>query len=259
MLLREVPAIVNATGYVGTVHFASTDPQAVLPSNDSFTASDHGVKTIAVTFKTMGSRTVTINDLANTAMTVTTGAMTVTPGALAKLVFLQQPTTGASGSVMKPGVSVQLFDDFGNLKSDGTNAVSLTSSLAALTLGGTTTVSAVNGVATFANLIVNGGGLGVTLQASAAGVTAVSSAKFNNVVLSNILPAVVAAEIYGPRPNSSTQKAYVKGVYRTLLGRDADSNGMSFWLGQLSGGSARSSIITAFWNSPENRGREVDT
>jgi hypothetical protein len=69
---------------------------------------------------------------------------------------------------------------------------------------------------------------------------------------------VVAAQIYGPRPNNSAQDSFVKGIYRTLLGRDADATGLAHWLQLLNGGSARSSIVTAFWNSPENRGREVD-
>jgi thermitase len=69
---------------------------------------------------------------------------------------------------------------------------------------------------------------------------------------------VVAPQIYGPRPNASAQESYVKGVYRTLLGRDADPSGLTYWVGHLNGGTARSSLVTAFWNSPENRGREVD-
>jgi hypothetical protein len=68
----------------------------------------------------------------------------------------------------------------------------------------------------------------------------------------------VAPVIYGPGPNASAIQAYIKGVYRTLLGRDADGGGLSFWIGQINGGTARTAIIDSFWNSPENRGREVD-
>jgi hypothetical protein len=160
---------------------------------------------------------------------------------------------------MKPAVTVQLFDVFGNVETGLSTQVTLTPGVSSLTLGGTTTVAASNGVATFSNLIVNGSGLGLTLQASASGVPAVPSAKFNNVLLSNILPVVVAPQIYGPGPNTSAEDAFVKGIYRTLLGRDADASGLSYWVGILNGGSARSTLVTAFWNSPENRGREVDT
>src|SRR5205807_403080 len=37
------------TGYTGTVHFTSTDPQAVLPGDYTFTAADAGVHTFSVT------------------------------------------------------------------------------------------------------------------------------------------------------------------------------------------------------------------
>lgn len=86
----------------------------------------------------------------------------------------------------------------------------------------------------------------------------VATVSISNMRLSNILPVVAPTEIYGPGPNASQEEAFVKGVYRTVLGRDADSDGLSFWVGNLDSGSARSTLVTTFWNSPENRGREVD-
>src|SRR5256885_5873691 len=47
------------------------------------------------------------------------------------------------------------------------------------TLAGTTTVAAVNGVATFANLSINNPGTGYTLIASATGLTGATSTAFN--------------------------------------------------------------------------------
>ncbi len=249
-----------ATGYLGTVHFSSTDNQAVLPGNYTFTSADKGVKTVSATLKTAGSQTLTVADVAASPLTVTTSPITIAAASVAKLAFLQQPTTGASGTPMKPAIAVQLFDAFGNLETGDTSMVTLSrgSSASGLTLAGTTSVAAVNGVATFSNLIVNGSGIGLSLQASITGLAPVPSAKFNRVLLSNILPVIVPAQIYGPGPNASAQDAYVKGVYRTLLGRDADGGGLAYWVGQLSGGAARSTLVTSFWNSPENRGREVD-
>src|SRR5205814_187751 len=50
----------TATGYTGTVHFTSTDPQAALPANYTFTAADAGRHTFAgVVLRTAGSRAVT--------------------------------------------------------------------------------------------------------------------------------------------------------------------------------------------------------
>src|SRR5205814_2304370 len=50
-------------GYTGTMHFSSTDSQAVLPADYAFTAADQGVHifTNGVTLKTAGSQTVTGN------------------------------------------------------------------------------------------------------------------------------------------------------------------------------------------------------
>ena len=43
------------TSYAGTIHFSSSDPQAVLPPDYTFTEADHGVHTFAVTLKTAGA------------------------------------------------------------------------------------------------------------------------------------------------------------------------------------------------------------
>src|SRR5439155_25216659 len=45
-----------ATGYTGTIHFTSSDPQAVLPSDYTFTGADAGQHTFCATLKTAGSR-----------------------------------------------------------------------------------------------------------------------------------------------------------------------------------------------------------
>ncbi len=249
-----------ATGFVGAVHFSSTDGQAGLPGNYTFVAADQGVKTVSTTLKTAGSQTITTATLAAPVLSVTTDPVSVSAGALAKLAFLQQPTTGASGVAFKPAVTVQLLDAFGNVATASTSQVSFTlgASGNGQSLGGSTSAVPVNGLATFSNLVVSGSGIGLTLQASATGVTNISSAKFNRVILSNILPVVAASPIYGPGPNASVQEAFVKGIYSTLLGRVADASGLVYWVGILKGGAARSSIVTAFWNSSENRGREVD-
>jgi hypothetical protein len=52
-------------------------------------------------------------------------------------------------------------------------------------------------------------------------------------------------------------------VYRilktsNLLGRNAESGGLTYWVGQINAGVARTAIINSFWNSTENRGLEVD-
>jgi hypothetical protein len=52
-------------GYTGTVHFSSTDSQAILPADYTFSVSDNGAHLFSVTFATRGQQTLTVTDLAN--------------------------------------------------------------------------------------------------------------------------------------------------------------------------------------------------
>jgi len=63
--LTVVSSVNNALvlkGYTGTVHFTSSDPQAVLPADYTFVAADAGTHTFPITFNTLGDQTVTITD-----------------------------------------------------------------------------------------------------------------------------------------------------------------------------------------------------
>ncbi len=68
-----------ATGYLGTVHFSSTDGAATLPANYTFTSGDAGTHTFTGGFvlQTPGTHTVTVTDMANPTITLT---RTVTVG-----------------------------------------------------------------------------------------------------------------------------------------------------------------------------------
>jgi hypothetical protein len=59
----------RVSDYTGTVSFSSSDANAILPANYTFTASDHGVHTFQVTFQTTGSQTVTATDTATSSIT----------------------------------------------------------------------------------------------------------------------------------------------------------------------------------------------
>jgi hypothetical protein len=67
-------------GYRGTVHFTSSDAQAALPSDYTFTASDNGSHTFTVTLKTAGTQSVTVSDTAS-GLSATTSGVSVTPAA----------------------------------------------------------------------------------------------------------------------------------------------------------------------------------
>jgi hypothetical protein len=51
--------------YTGTVHFTSSDPQAILPADYTFTAADAGMHTFSATLTTAGAQSITATDTAN--------------------------------------------------------------------------------------------------------------------------------------------------------------------------------------------------
>jgi VCBS repeat-containing protein len=54
--------------YTGTVHFSSTDSQALLPKDYTFTLGDSGSHTFTATLNTLGSQTLTATDVASSAI-----------------------------------------------------------------------------------------------------------------------------------------------------------------------------------------------
>jgi hypothetical protein len=59
------------SNYTGTVHFTSSDGNAALPADYTFTPDDRGIHQITVTFGTPGDRTLTATDVLDSSITVT--------------------------------------------------------------------------------------------------------------------------------------------------------------------------------------------
>ncbi|MBX7164744.1 MAG: S8 family serine peptidase [Pirellulales bacterium] len=75
----------------------------------------------------------------------------------------------------------------------------------------------------------------------------------------NLLGAVQSlASIPSTPTDPTSNQAFVGALYRDVLGRAGDSAGVNFWVQQLQGGAARSTVAGAFWNSTEHRGAQVD-
>src|SRR5439155_298147 len=109
--------------------------------------------------------------------TGTSGVFSITPGAATQLAFSQQPGTTVANRLITPAVKVRALDALGNLATSfaGNVSVALGSNPGGATLGGTTPVTAVSGVATFFDLSLNKTGTGYTLTASASGFTTINS------------------------------------------------------------------------------------
>jgi hypothetical protein len=110
----------------------------------------------------------------------TSSAFNVSPGAPAALKITTQPVTVNVGATM-PSVVVTVRDASGNTVTSATNPVTLSfvSNTPGATLGGTPTIAALSGLATFADLTLDKPGQGFTLRAAASGLTPDTSAAFN--------------------------------------------------------------------------------
>ena len=104
----------------------------------------------------------------------------VNPGVPARLAFSTQPGNSTVGSPLAGPPTVVIQDGFGNLTaSTASITVALGTNPVGAILSGTTTNSAIAGVASFSDLSVNQAGTGYTLSASAAALTGATSDSFS--------------------------------------------------------------------------------
>ncbi len=111
---------------------------------------------------------------------------TATVGAPTQLAITTQPAGAVSGTAFTTQPVVQIRDANGNLVSSSSLAVTATVASGTGSAAGTVTVNAVNGVATFTGLRIDGGG-DHTLQFSATGLTAATS---NTIAVSQVVSSL---------------------------------------------------------------------
>ena len=114
-----------ASGYTGTVHFTSTDPQAALPADYTFVSADAGVHTFSVNFKTAGGQSTSVTDTVSAALHAASGTQTVLPAA-GTVFRLGAPAGSIVGNFFT--VTLTVFDAFGNLATGYTGTVHFNSS-----------------------------------------------------------------------------------------------------------------------------------
>ncbi len=131
------------TGYSGTVHFASSDPHAVLPANTTLT---NGSGTLSATLDTGGTQTITATDTVNSTLTGASGNITVigVPTHFA----LRVPPAASTGIAFNFYVEAQ--DQYDNPATGYSGTVHFTSSDALAVLPANATV--LNGVTFIASL-----------------------------------------------------------------------------------------------------------
>ena len=110
----------TATGYTGTVHFTSSDGQAVLPANSTLT---NGVGNFSATLKTSGSETITATDTASSSINGTSSPVAVS-GPATHFSFSALGATTTRRTVV---ISVTALDASNNQSSGYNGTVHVTS------------------------------------------------------------------------------------------------------------------------------------
>jgi hypothetical protein len=138
-----------AAGYRGTVHFTSSDPQAVLPADYTFTNTDQGVHTFTLVLKTAGTQSVTATDTGTGSITGSQAGITVNPAAASSF-RITAPASVTHGVAFT--ITVTALDAYGNVATGYTGTVQFSSSDSRATLPANYTFTAADrGVHTFTN------------------------------------------------------------------------------------------------------------
>jgi uncharacterized repeat protein (TIGR03803 family) len=174
-----------------------------------------------------GTHTVSANDGSLTA--ATSNSFVITAGAAAKLAIAEQPNGVATAGETIDAVIVAVEDAYGNIVTTDSSTVALSSGGA---LSGTTSVAAINGLATFNNVSFAAGG---TYSLSATD-GALAGATTNNVVVTG-----------------STNETLINTLYEQLLNRPAErtSSGLYYWINRLENGATLTDVATGIASSVE--------
>src|SRR5205809_674705 len=173
---------------------------------------------------------------------VTSTAFDITPGAARQLAFTVQPSNTVAGATISPAVQVSALDAAGNPVPSftGSVTVALGSNPGGSTLSGTTTVAAVNGVASFGDLSANKTGTSYALTATATGLTPTTSSGFS------ITPGAATQLVFGTQPSTTVANRQISPAVK-VRALDAFGNvatgftdAVTIALGSNPGGSALS-------------------
>ena len=161
------------TSFNGTVTVAlGNNPGGGTLGGTLTTTAVNGVATFSGLTLTMAGSGYTLVTSSGLYAEGITSVFEVTPASATQLVITQQPP-----SSVKAGTAFALVaaieDSYGNIVTTANNEVSvaIASNPGGATLGGTTTVQAVNGIVTFSNLSLNKKGKGYTLKLTSSGLT----------------------------------------------------------------------------------------
>jgi hypothetical protein len=112
--------------YTGTISFASSDLQAVLPASYTYMPADAGVHTFSVTFKTAGAQSISAKDTVKPSITGTESNITVVAAGASSLLLTGMPASATVGTAFT--FAVTAYDPYGNVATGYAGTVAFTSS-----------------------------------------------------------------------------------------------------------------------------------
>jgi RHS repeat-associated protein len=230
----------RATGYTGKIHFTSTDPQATLPADYTFTSStattpncttgcDQGIHTFTngVVLKTAATQSVTATDVSKSTVKGSQTGIVVQATTASRLVVSGIATPRTAGTASS--VTVEVKDAYGNRITNYTGTITFSSSDSRATLpanypftsgtgldNGIHTFSSTNGVTLKTsgsqsvtatdtlNASLTGSQSGIQVNAAAASTLVVSGIPSPQSQNTTSLVAVEARDAFGNRATTYT-------------------------------------------------------
>jgi hypothetical protein len=167
-----------------------------------------------------GATAYTVTATNATGSTTQTFTLTVSPGAATKAMMTTQPAGAVNGSAFTTQPVVRVTDSGDNTVTSFTGNVVASIASGTGTLSGTTTATAVAGVATFTNLVITGTAGNFTLTFTPASLTAVTSSSF-------ALAAGAATKVAITRASVGTTDAVAFTTQPQITIQDASGNTVS--------------------------------
>jgi YVTN family beta-propeller protein len=240
----------DASAFTATesITFSSTAtaaPDTTVPTYGGDDLTDGSVALHDLTTGSFTTSTILLYDASETptltathnAISAVSNAITVDPGPANNLAFLQQPTDAGANVIIAPAITVQVRDAFNNiLTADNATSVGIAigTNPGGGALAGTTPQTASSGVATFADLSINNGGVGYTLDATSAGLIGATSDPFT--IIAPPAPAGGAAldadAVNDPVIDSLTQLGGVPVSFEALGAEEAGAPSRFFYGGE---------------------------
>ena len=244
----------TVTGFTGAVNLSTTAGTISPTVSGSFIA---GLRTESVSVTQAGAgQMITADD--GIGHVGTSNAFTVVAGAATQVMFTTQPGNATGGSLLSTQPVVEVQDANGNtVTTSGANVtLAIGTNPGSGTLGGTTTVAAVNGVATFTDLSIDSVGSGYTLVASSPSLSSATSSTFDITV-----GAAAAIGLTSGNGQSGVNSSVLANPFVVTV-TDAGGNGVSgvsvtFGIASVPGGATGQSLTVT--NAVTNASGQAST